>query len=116
MSYCKSKAEVVIVGPYGHQFFLCSECKDHVIGHFAGYIMERPLPPCECEHILLHVEDRIKELEKDGDLDPNCNGCKEFYEAIRNGKRYNDVFAPRHKAMESCKSGKYPHCTCDTCF
>jgi hypothetical protein len=22
---------------------------------------------------------------------------------------------PRHKASESCESGKHPHCTCDVC-
>jgi hypothetical protein len=25
-------------------------------------------------------------------------------------------FHPSHDASESCKSGKHPHCTCDSCF
>jgi len=25
-------------------------------------------------------------------------------------------FGPRHDASPRCESGKYPHCTCDTCF
>lgn len=65
---------------------------------------------------MTNKEEYIKQLEDEGKLDPNCNGCKEFYNEIKNGKEYWEVFAPRHKASSMCRSGKYPHCTCDTCF
>jgi hypothetical protein len=29
---------------------------------------------------------------------------------------YAGGFQPAHKPMDSCQSGKRPHCTCDTCF
>ena len=58
-------------------------------------------------------EEQIARWEKDGLLVPDCAGCKEFYEA--KGKP-SDVFAPRHQPSSGCKSGKHPHCTCDTCF
>ena len=25
-------------------------------------------------------------------------------------------FHPSHDAMPTCRSGKHPHCTCDSCF
>lgn len=60
-------------------------------------------------------EQFIARLEASGDLDPSCPSCQtHFYPRYRSGKR--DVFAPRHKASARCESGKYPHCTCDTCF
>ena len=63
------------------------------------------------------IEEYIRELENKGMLDPNCRTCQNvFYPAIRNGMQYTDIFAPRHKASPRCRSGKYPHCTCDTCF
>ncbi len=54
---------------------------------------------------------KINRMEATGDLDPNCKGCKPYYE-------HPTVlpFAPSHKASNRCESGKYPHCTCDTCF
>lgn len=58
-------------------------------------------------------EEQIRRLELMGYLDPKCPGCREFYEA--KGMPAN-VFAPRHVASPSCKSGKSAHCTCDTCF
>jgi hypothetical protein len=62
-------------------------------------------------------EEYIKQMERDGELDPNCKTCVEvFYPKIKEGKRIGDVFAPRHKALRSCRSGRYPHCTCDSCF
>lgn len=63
------------------------------------------------------INQRIKHWEDFGYLDPNCKMCQEiFYPAAHQGKMIGDIFAPRHKAMDTCRSGKYPHCTCDTCF
>ena len=56
-------------------------------------------------------EQKIARLEAQGRLDPNCAGCKEFYEHPN-----VDPFAPNHKASDYCESGKRPHCTCDICF
>ena len=28
----------------------------------------------------------------------------------------NDKAMPSHKASDRCRSNKYPHCTCDTCY
>jgi len=28
----------------------------------------------------------------------------------------NGGFGPPHKASDRCESGKYAHCSCDTCF
>jgi hypothetical protein len=36
-----------------------------------------------------------------------CKACEEY-------KRLG--FGPSHNASRSCRSGGYPHCTCDTCF
>jgi hypothetical protein len=61
-------------------------------------------------------EDRLAMItrwEREGRLDPNCPGCREFYDSP---KLPIDVFAPSHKASNGCESGKRPHCTCDTCF
>lgn len=59
----------------------------------------------------------IKELEILGFIDPNCQGCTNiFYPQLREGKKITEIFAPRHEASPRCKSGKNPHCTCDTCF
>ncbi len=59
----------------------------------------------------------IKELESKGKIDPNCKMCKEvFYPRLETGAHFSDIFAPNHMAMTTCKSGKYNHCTCDTCF
>ncbi len=61
------------------------------------------------------IEERIKYLESIGELDSNCKMCQEiFYPQHRKGN-FN-VFAPRHKAMSHCESGKRNHCTCDSCF
>lgn len=66
--------------------------------------------------------ERIAELEADGQLDPACPGCKVFYEYYRSTydpSRFETrmgPFAPWHRALSNCQSGKYPHCTCDTCF
>jgi hypothetical protein len=59
-------------------------------------------------------EEAIARLEKQGDLDPNCKTCQE--EMYSSPKMPWEVFCPHHKASPSCESGKYPHCTCDTCF
>lgn len=57
----------------------------------------------------------ISRLEQLEELDPNCKTCKKiFYPEYLKGNR--NIFAPRHKASDRCRSGKNPHCTCDTCF
>ena len=59
----------------------------------------------------------ITQLEKSGDLSPDCKTCMEiFYPQILKGVKPYTIFAPRHKASSHCQSGKHPHCTCDTCF
>lgn len=65
----------------------------------------------------MSIEDRIKELESTGDFNPNCETCQvHFYPAVKSGDSITSVFAPRHKASDKCKSGKYNHCSCDICF
>ncbi len=62
------------------------------------------------------LEDRatmILRWERAGLLDPNCPGCREFYESPR---LPIDVFAPSHKASGGCESGKRAHCTCPLCW
>lgn len=56
-------------------------------------------------------EQAIKRLEEAGVIFPDCKECEVFY-----GESGPYAFAPRHKAMSSCKSGKRDHCTCETCF
>jgi len=59
----------------------------------------------------------IKALEMKGLVEPDCAMCNEvFYPKLKEGVKMMDIFAPRHKASENCKSGKHDHCTCDTCF
>lgn len=55
----------------------------------------------------------IQRWEKNGWLDPECPGCKEFYAS---DQMPYEVFAPRHNASFGCQSGMKPHCTCDSCF
>ncbi len=57
-------------------------------------------------------EQKIARLEALGMLDSACPGCRERYEA----KDPTSVFAPNHKASDRCRSGKRPHCSCDTCW
>jgi hypothetical protein len=57
------------------------------------------------------------DLERRGLLDRDCRSCQAYLiPEIKKGKKITDIFAPMHKAMDRCRSGKYPHCTCDTCF
>jgi hypothetical protein len=58
-------------------------------------------------------EAMIARWERQGFLDPACRGCREVYDSP---KRPSEVFGPGHKASDRCRSGKYPHCSCDTCF
>jgi len=59
--------------------------------------------------------EQIARWERDGMLDPSCPMCqREIYEATE--RMPSDVFMPHHQASPYCKSGKRPHCTCDTCF
>jgi hypothetical protein len=61
--------------------------------------------------------ERIKRLEQEGFLDPNCPTCQdEFYPWYLEHDGGSGPFAPSHKPLSSCKSGKRPHCTCDSCF
>lgn len=63
------------------------------------------------------INDYIMRMTREGHLDPNCQTCKEsFIPKLMDGHKLYDIFAPRHKASPHCKSGKHPHCTCDTCF
>lgn len=63
------------------------------------------------------VDEYLREAEARGDYDPNCKTCVAVFlpEVEKGGVLWN-VFAPPHKASPRCQSGKYPHCTCDTCF
>jgi hypothetical protein len=62
-------------------------------------------------------ETYIHSLEQMKELDPDCKMCQEiYYPKLQAGQLISDIFAPRHKASDRCKSGKYSHCTCDTCF
>lgn len=56
-------------------------------------------------------EQKIARLEAAGMIDPNCRGCREWYEHPT-----ASPFAPSHQASSNCESGQRPHCTCDTCF
>lgn len=56
-------------------------------------------------------EERIERLVQSGSLDRDCRGCQEFL-----AHPTLTPFAPRHRALASCRSGGRPHCTCDSCF
>lgn len=57
-------------------------------------------------------QERLQRMISRGSIDPECDFCqREFLSHLR-----LDPFAPRHTAMDTCRSGKRPHCTCDTCF
>lgn len=59
----------------------------------------------------------LHELVENGEINLSCMMCQvSFIPEILKGKKITDIFAPRHKAKEWCKSGKHPHCTCDSCF
>jgi len=65
----------------------------------------------------IKIEQYIKNLELAGDIDPECKSCQtHFYPHLREGKELYKIFAPRHKASSSCRSGNHNHCTCDSCF
>lgn len=64
-------------------------------------------------------DEKIAQMEADGNLDPHCPTCQAiFYPHYREKWLPGDLgpFAPPHKPSERCRSGKHPHCTCDTCF
>lgn len=58
----------------------------------------------------------LNRWETEGISVPTCRGCEVFYEAVARGEMPYNVFASRHRASKECKSGKRPHCTCDSCF
>lgn len=60
------------------------------------------------------IKARIERWESLGACDPACKFCVEHvYPALRENR---EPFCPPHKASDRCESGKYAHCTCDTCF
>lgn len=66
---------------------------------------------------LTKLEQYIKDLEIAGYMHPDCSTCqKVFYNPVKRGILFSNIFAPSHKASRNCESGKRPHCTCDTCF
>jgi hypothetical protein len=66
---------------------------------------------------MTEISSYIKALEMKDYIDPTCASCvREFYPKLERGYKITDIFAPRHKAADSCESGKHNHCTCDVCF
>jgi hypothetical protein len=62
-------------------------------------------------------EEYLTKLIQAGEINPDCMTCQiSFIPQIMKGKNISDIFAPRHRALSSCRSGAHPHCTCDTCF
>lgn len=61
---------------------------------------------------------RIAWLESQGELDPTCPGCTAAYTFYREQWEPGrpSWFGPPHKASPHCESGRYAHCSCDTCF
>lgn len=43
----------------------------------------------------------------------DCETCQSYKKALLKNGTY---FGPSHSASQFCRSGKRPHCTCDTCF
>ena len=58
-------------------------------------------------------QEAIARWEREGRLDPTCQGCEPFYAST--GMPW-DVMQPRHKASLLCESGKRAHCTCGVCW
>lgn len=95
-----------------------AECGD-------GYHDACPVPErcgCKCHEIAERPrtftearERQIARWERDGLLDPTCSICQEWFYA-RTDTMPRDVFAPRHRAGLSCRSGSRPHCSCGSCF
>lgn len=97
----------------------CYACND--TGHKPPFGPE--WKPCYCQKghairvereaarpLVYERTETIARLEASGDLVPGCPGCADHYRAG------GHAFAPRHKASETCRSGKHSHCSCDTCF
>lgn len=60
-------------------------------------------------------QEQIARWEREGWLDPACPGCAYIYRAT--GHLPTEVaMGPHHDPSPCCRSGKRPHCTCDTCF
>ena len=76
----------------------------------------------EAEELAVRRDQKIRDMEAMGALDPTCSLClREFYPFYRetwlpDGSKGSGPFAPAHRAMRSCRSGGRNHCTCDTCF
>jgi hypothetical protein len=54
--------------------------------------------------------------EKDEHCKRGCAECQPYYDAVSQGKMPWEVFMPRHRGSDLCKSGKRPHCSCGECF
>ena len=69
------------------------------------------------EALTSEILEKVLKLEENGEFDRFCKTCQSiFLPQIKDGKEIYNIFAPRHKPSDRCRSGKYPHCTCDTCF
>lgn len=55
--------------------------------------------------------ERLARWEAQGFYDPTCAACKPVAEHPT-----LNPFQPRHDPNPRCRSGKRPHCTCDSCF
>lgn len=55
--------------------------------------------------------ERIARLTNLGLVDPDCAYCAE---ALAHPTL--SAFMPSHRASPGCRSGRRPHCTCDTCW
>lgn len=61
----------------------------------------RGLPDHDAEFRTGTRAEVITRWEREGRLDPACDGCREFYAAAHP----QDVFAPSHKASRRCEAG-----------
>lgn len=59
--------------------------------------------------------EQIARWEREGFLDPACKGCAYIYRA-KDLLPTEVAMGPSHYASPGCRSGRYPHCTCDSCF
>lgn len=56
-------------------------------------------------------EERLARWQAMGHYDPDCEQCRPVAEHPT-----LSPFMPHHDPNPRCRSGKRPHCTCDTCF
>ena len=60
-------------------------------------------------YVPLTKEQQIARMIQMGSIVRGCKGCEPMLENP-------DAMCPSHTASDRCRSGKRPHCTCDTCF